>query len=548
MASRLAIYHPAARVGFGTNPFGKDVANAELYRALARYGGYERIDVLSNIVVPADQVAADLLQGRASTTRIETSTILNQGAAAAAGALLRGHPDLEALAWHRRHTVGDHAHSLLGLVHTIAPPAIRDLIARALVAPVQPWDAVVCTSPSIQQALRAMFDDWGEHLADRFGGDRRPQIRLPLLPLGVDLEALAAQADRPQARAEARAELGLAADDVMILWVGRLSFFEKAFPQAMFRAVEQAAGATGVRLQFVMAGWFPNPEQQRPWYEQAAKACAPSVDVRFIDGNDRDLLGRLWAGADVFLSLVDNIQETFGITPLEAMASRLPVVASDWDGYRYTIRHDIDGFLIPTLGGPPGPLGQRMIDRHVLLMDSYQNYVGLTAQHTAVHIGRCSEALEALIRSPDLRARMGAAGRKRVRTAFDWPVVAGLYGELIDELAAVRSRAAPAAHRRSDPVRGDPFRAFAGFPNSVLGPETRLSLPVGVTPDSILATSALELDRWAPGWRASLDECRRIVELVASGRAPTVGAALATSHRIARRLSRTASFGWPRSV
>ena len=49
-------------------------------------------------------------------------------------------------------------------------------------------------------------------------------------------------------------------------------------------------------------------------------------------------VGELWAAADVFLSLVDNIQETFGITPLEAMAAGLPVVASDWDGYRYTMR------------------------------------------------------------------------------------------------------------------------------------------------------------------------------------------------------------------
>jgi D-inositol-3-phosphate glycosyltransferase len=106
-------------------------------------------------------------------------------------------------------------------------------------------------------------------------------------------------------------------------------------------------------------------------------------------------------------------------------------------------------------------------------------------------------------------------------------VVAGLYGELIDELAAVRRRAPPSAGTRSDPVRGDPFRAFAGFPNGVLGPETPLSLPPGITPDHVLATGENELDRWAPGWRATLDECRRIMALVASGRAPTVAAVLA---------------------
>jgi glycosyltransferase involved in cell wall biosynthesis len=523
MASRLAIYHPAARVGVGTNPFGKDVANAELYRALARHGGYEQIDVLANLSIPAADVAAGLLQGRVSALRIESSTILNQSAPAAAGALLRGQPDLEALAWHRRGAVGDRAYSLMGLVHTIAPPAMRDTIGRALTAPVQPWDAIICTSPSIQAALGDMLGEWGDYLAARFGGARRPEVRLPLVPLGVDLESLAAQADRPEARAALRAELGLGEADILVLWVGRLSFFEKAFPQAMFRALEQAAQATGARIHFVMAGWFPNAAQQQPWYEEAARVCAPSVAVHFMDGNDRDLLGRLWAGADIFLSLVDNIQETFGITPLEAMASRLPVVASDWDGYRYTMRHGVEAFLVPTLGGPPGPLGQRMIDRHALLLDSYQNYVGLVAQHTAVHVGKCAEALAALIRSPELRARMGAAGRERVRTAFDWPVVARMYGALQDELAEVRAKSAGSPEGpRCDPVRADPFRSFAGFANEVLGPQTRLSLAPGASIEMLLAANTVELDRWAASWRGTLDECVQALRWIEQASAPSV--------------------------
>ena len=49
--------------------------------------------------------------------------------------------------------------------------------------------------------------------------------------LGVDGKAFAELADRPDARAAMRAELGAAPDDIVVLWVGRLSFFEKAFPQ-----------------------------------------------------------------------------------------------------------------------------------------------------------------------------------------------------------------------------------------------------------------------------------------------------------------------------
>ncbi|MFX4717673.1 glycosyltransferase, partial [Acinetobacter baumannii] len=84
--------------------------------------------------------------------------------------------------------------------------------------------------------------------------------------------------------------------------------------------------------------------------------------------------------------------ETFGITPLEAMAAGLPVVVSDWDGYRATVRHGVEGFLVETLGGPPG-LGDLMLDRHLFGMDSYQSYVGQVAQYTAVHVAKAAEAL-----------------------------------------------------------------------------------------------------------------------------------------------------------
>src|SRR5207244_2741804 len=140
---------------------------------------------------------------------------------------------------------------------TLAPPAIRELISMTLTSPVQPWDAVICTSPSVRAALARMFDDYGDFLGERSRGVRPPQPQLPVVPLGVDGETFAARADRPEARARLRDELGLAEDDVLVLWVGRLSYYEKAFPQPMFRAVQQAAAATGAKVAFVMAGWFP---------------------------------------------------------------------------------------------------------------------------------------------------------------------------------------------------------------------------------------------------------------------------------------------------
>lgn len=521
MSNRLAVFHPPGHLELHGNPFGKDVANLELYRALALHGGFEELTVLSLRPGTDEDLARELLDGRPCPTRVTAGAVLNQGIPAAAGALLRGQPDLYELAWLRRRAVGDRAYSLLGLAHTLAPPAMRQIMAMASVGPTHPWDAIICTSPSVRDGLTEMFGEWGEHLAERTGGQAPPRVALPVVPLGVEVERFARLADRPEARARRRAAFDLAENDVLILWVGRLSYFEKAFPQPMLKAATEAARATGAKVRFVMAGWFPS-ERDRELFGEAVAAHAPELGVAFVDGNDRELLGELWAAADIFLSLVDNIQETFGITPLEAMAAGLPVVASDWDGYRHTMRDGVEAFLIPTLLAPAGGLGDTMVLRQTLEADIYQAYVGTVAQYTAVNIARAARALADLIAQPDLRRQMGRAGRARVRAVFDWPVVAAQYRALIEELAAIREAAPDVAPRHQmSPVKGDPFRAFRGFASRTLIPDQPLSAVPGAA-EALARSAAVQLDQAFASWRASAEECGQALELIASGRASTV--------------------------
>ena len=515
MASRLAIYHPSGQFNLVNNPFGKDVANLELFRALAAHGGFDQVSFLSQASISDADLRKGLLGDAPGGAALTTGSLLAQGAVAQSGTLLRGTPALSDISWLRRRAVGDRAYSLMGLVHTLAPPALRADMATAVTSPIQPWDALICTSPSVQDALNRMFDDWSGFLADRFGGTKAPKPYLPLIPLGVDQPAIQARADRPEVRARLREELAIGEADILVLWLGRLSFFEKAAPQPMFRAIEEAAQASGVKVHFAMVGWFPNGDQDRIRYQAAADAYAPSVAVHFLDGNDQGRVGSFWAASDIFISLVDNIQETFGITPVEAMAAGLPVVVSDWDGYRYTVQDGEQGFLIPTLGGPPDGASVGAAERHVLGLDAYQLYVGALAQHTAVHVGRAAEAIAALIASPDLRRRMGEAGRKRVRELFDWPVVARQYADLADELTAIREASSPdSTQGRFNPVKGDPNRDFAGFPSQVQDLETLLHVRPGVTAADVDRAMGLDLDRFASSWRCTGPECAQVMHVL----------------------------------
>ena len=526
MARQITLHHPSGRLGVKTNPFGKDVANAGLFRALIGHEGFERVHLTAAIPVRARDLAADAPPAPGMT--LTTGAIGDPAPLRETGTLLRGQPHLTEFAWTRRRHGDDAAWSLVGLIHTLGPPASRMQMVETLMAPVQPWDAMVCTSPAVAEVMGAMFDGWTEHLHARFGGDLRPRPRLPVIPLGVDAPALAAARHRGEARARLRARLGVPDDGVLIVWVGRLSFFEKAFPQPMFRAVAEAAGQVGdTPVHFAMAGWFPGGDEDRRRYEQAARAYAPGVPLSLLDGNDRELTADLWSAADIFLSLVDNIQETFGITPVEAMAAGLPVVVSDWDGYRSTVRDGIDGMLAPTLGGPAGPLGEIVAERHGLELESYQAYVGGVAQHTAVDVAGAARALAALIADEGLRRRMGAAGQANVRERFDWPVIARSYAELVDELAERRTAGASPSAPRLNPARGDPFADFASFATEVISPGTLLRLRESGAGRDLERISQVELDRAFPHLRGSEAETRALLSRLSDGATQTAHALLA---------------------
>ena len=274
-----------------------------------------------------------------------------------------------------------------------------------------------------------------------------PLPQLPVIPLGVHCADFVIT---QEARRAGREALGIAEDEVVALFVGRLSFHAKAHPHAMYAGLQAAATQSGRKLVLVQCGWFANDNIEQAFRSGAVQAC-PNVRCLFTDGRKEFERTSSWAAADIFISLADNIQETFGLTPIEAMAAGLPVVVTDWDGYRETVRDGEDGFRIPTWT-PPSGSGASLAAAHEAGVDSYDMYCGLACAHVAIDHGVLAERLTALVRDDALRARMGDAGRRRAAEMFDWAVVFRRYQDLWGELDGIRGagvgwRERPASRR-----------------------------------------------------------------------------------------------------
>jgi hypothetical protein len=242
----------------------------------------------------------------------------------------------------------------------------------------------------------------------------------------------------------------------------------------MYLGLEQAAATLGTGpLHLIEAGQHTN-DWIRDGFAEARQALMPSVRHHHLDGRDDAAMADAWHAADVFCSLSDNIQETFGLTPVEAMAAGLPVVASDWDGYRDTLVHGETAILVPT-ALPALGAGRLLAARYEDGRDSYDQYCAQASLATTVDIAATAAALAALLGDPQRRAAMGAAGRARARALYDWRVVIGRYQELWAELAAIRD-AAPAAGAgdAAHPLRDNPFFLFEGHPTRRLDDDARL--------------------------------------------------------------------------
>jgi hypothetical protein len=227
------------------------------------------------------------------------------------------------------------------------------------------------------------------------------------------------------------------------------------------------------------------------------------------------------------------------------MAAGLPVVVSDWDGYKDTVRHGVDGFRIPTIM-PSAGLGGDLALRHALENDSYDMYIGHVGSLTAVDVEATTAALTALFESESLRRKMGAAGQARACEVYDWARIIPQYENLWTELNAERTRmAGSAATRASWPARPDPFAAFEAYPTHILTKTTQLEAAVpdaNVLCEQVEAMRALAMVNFAKLVLPSIEEVRMVLTRSVEGPAPAIH--LVRDIAVERRAHVFRGLGW----
>jgi glycosyltransferase involved in cell wall biosynthesis len=132
-------------------------------------------------------------------------------------------------------------------------------------------------------------------------------------------------------------------------------------------------------------GLFADPEVRR--LRAVARACGVADRVRLRGAVPRAQVAALLRSADVVACT--PWYEPFGIVPLEAMATGVPVVASAVGGMLDSVIDGVTGLHVPPR------------DPHVL-----------------------AAALHRLLDDPRLRARLGAAGRRHALDNYAWSTVA----------------------------------------------------------------------------------------------------------------------------
>ena len=210
-------------------------------------------------------------------------------------------------------------------------------------------------------------------------------------PMGVDCSLFTPDRRREEACRRLRALTGASEEATLLLYVGRLA--PEKNPGLLLDTLRILESQAPGQFHLVLAGDGP----MRRELESGCRRDLPGAVCFLGHIGDREALAGLYANCDLLLH--PNSSEPFGIAPLEAMASGLPVIGPDSGGIT-SYAGDGNAVLVPA--------------------------------EPAAFARACRE----LQNDSERIRRLREAGRQTSRR-YDWPTVAAGFFELYEELHAL---------------------------------------------------------------------------------------------------------------
>ena len=253
---------------------------------------------------------------------------------------------------------------------------------------------------------------------------RRTSNAEHLPPIEVVPHGVSADLMKGADRLTGRALLRLKKKAPIVLSINRLSPQKSDYTQLLAAfSVLVSTCHEGRRLRLVMCGGVA--AQDEPYVEglrRLIKALNLRRQIVIRQHVDDEVKKHLLAASDAFVSLGMNPQESFGLALLEALKARLPLVATDWNGYREVVPSEYRPHLVPTLASREAS--------HIL--EDTGDLASLT-QASATEFWPLVSCMDSALRKDQVWNGLIESGRARA-DEYSWERTASLLTEKWDSL------------------------------------------------------------------------------------------------------------------